>query len=251
MDPYLEDPARWPDVHLALIAELRRVLGRQLQPRYFVRAEERSYLTEGDDLVFVGRPDSSVTGAGGEPSAGAPEVSPGAVVVEVPTPDLRRERFLEIQRADTREVVTVLEVLSPTNKLRSGEGRALYERKRREILASATHLVEIDLIRRGEPMPVRGPSSSSSYRILVSRSDSRPRAELFCFALREPIPSFHLPLRRREDEPLVDLQAALAEVYDTGAYRHEIDYREDPAPNLDSADQLWADERLRAEGLRS
>jgi hypothetical protein len=69
--------------------------------------------------------------------------------------------------------VTVLEILSPTNK-RPGRGRRIYEDTRMEVLASRTHLVEIDLVRAGEPMPITGNGRGCDYRMLVSRGDCRP-----------------------------------------------------------------------------
>ncbi|MGE0706963.1 MAG: DUF4058 family protein [Planctomycetota bacterium] len=252
MDPYLEQPALWQDVHAGAIAHLRRVLGLALQPKYFVRTEERTYVADSDDLLFVGRPDVLLSARPGEPPAGGAASSPGAVLVDVPTPDVVREVFLEVRRADTREVVTVLELLSPTNKLRAGEGRQLYERKRRQILGSLTHLVEVDLIRRGEPMPVLYVDpSGADYRILVSRGDLRPRAELFLFSVRDPIPRFRLPLLDPAEEPEVDLRAALDEVYDSGAYAFDLDYAGDPSPALRAEEAAWADALLRDAGRRS
>jgi hypothetical protein len=63
MDPWLEEPALWPDVHARLIAELGRVLGPILRPRYVVRIEERTYV-DADGLVLVGRPDLAVQDRG-------------------------------------------------------------------------------------------------------------------------------------------------------------------------------------------
>ncbi len=56
------------------------------------------------------------------------------------------ERYLEVREMKTDRVITVIELLSPKNK-RSGQGREAYEKKRRAILSSETHLIEIDLLR--------------------------------------------------------------------------------------------------------
>ena len=77
----------------------------------------------------------------------------------------------------TGKVVTVLELLSPANKS-PGEGRRLYEEKRLQVLGTRTHLVEVDLLRGGEPMTMRGNGQGRHYRILVSRSERRPQADL-------------------------------------------------------------------------
>ena len=49
MDPYLEDPSLWPDVHHGLISEMQAVLNRQLRPQYHVRVEERVYISDEND----------------------------------------------------------------------------------------------------------------------------------------------------------------------------------------------------------
>jgi Protein of unknown function (DUF4058) len=104
----------------------------------------------------------------------------------------------------TGRVITVVEVLSPKNK-RSGEDRVKYDAKRQTVLNSTTHLIEIDLLRTGEAKPMAG-GVPSNYRILVSRSDRRPAAELHPLNLREPLPCFLLPLSSDDQEPVVESQ---------------------------------------------
>ena len=159
MDPYLEHPGLWPDVHHGLIEALRDTLASVLRPRYRVAIEQRVYVTNMEGLFFLGRPDVSVLGTKSSvrSAVGAPAtvavIEP--VTVEVPLPDRLREGYLEVRDVATGEVVTVLEVLSPTNKS-PGEGRRLYEEKRLQVLGTRTHLVEVDLLRGGEPMTMRG-----------------------------------------------------------------------------------------------
>lgn len=248
MDPYLEHPGLWPDVHNALVAELRNTLAPLLRPRYSVRLEERTYLAEPEGLVFIGRPDLVVErGLPGVP--GREPAVRTAVLVEVPMVDTVRETYLEVRSVERGEVVTALEILSPSNKL-PGRGRTLYEDKRAAVLATRTHLVEIDLVRTGEPMRVRGAPPSSDYRILVSRGDRRPVAELHPFSVRDPIPTFRLPLQRGDEEPEVDVGAVLGILYDRAGYDLSIDYRAEPVPPLAGAAAEWADAQLRRAGLR-
>ena len=82
-----------------------------------------------------------------------------------------QETYLEPRDVSTDRVVTVIEILSPTNKL-PGEGRRQYEQKRMNLLATYTHLVEIDLLRAGQPLPMRGLQGQSAYRILISRANA-------------------------------------------------------------------------------
>jgi hypothetical protein len=253
MDPYLEHPARWQGFHNTLISALQLHLAPRLRPRYLVRIERRTYLEEPGELLFVGQPDLSIHRKGGEPAPPAtgeePVSQPDAVTVEIPMPVEVREAFLEIRAVPGGEVVTVVELLSPSNKV-AGEGREVYGRKRRAILATLTSLVEVDLVRAGEPQPYRGDERESDYRILVSRGKNRPRAELYPFSVRDPIPTFRLPLRPEDEEPEVDLRSLVDQVYDGASYDLEIDYEGEPEPPLREGDRVWADELLRGAGLR-
>jgi hypothetical protein len=155
-----------------------------------------------------------------------------------------KERYLEVREVGTHAVITVLEILSPKNK-RSGEGRTAYEKKRLRILGSASHLVEIDLLRENPPMSMLGVEQSTDYRIVVSRAESRPVADLYGFRLRDPIPDFSRPLRAEGEDIEVRLQQILFEVYERGGYAFRLDYRQ-PVPPLSPADQAWVDSILAA-----
>ena len=155
MDPYLEHPGLWPDVHQRLIVAIANALAPVLRPRYRVAIEQRVYVADVEGLFFLGRPDVSVLGVK-PPARPATDTPPSIAAVEpvpvvVPLPDRVREGYLEVRDVATGEVVTVLELLSPTNK-HAGEGRRLYKEKRLQVLGTRTHLVEVDLLREGEPM---------------------------------------------------------------------------------------------------
>lgn len=250
MDSYLEDHALWPDVHNSLITALRDDLAPRLRPRYVVAVEERTYIDDFSGLTFAGRPDvavARVSEAAVAYQVAAPVRRAGVAVVELPVPDSVRETWLEIRERDDR-VVTVLEILSPANKV-PGKGRELYERKRRQVLDGLTNLVEIDLLRVGEPMAMEGAYPPSHYRILVSRGATRPRADLHYFSVRDPIPDFPLPLQMDEDEPVVALNRLLHDLYDRAGYDLRIDYSKAPYPPLDEEDAVWADDLLRQAAL--
>lgn len=242
MDPYLEQPELWSDVHNGLIAALRDDLSPRLRPNYYVALEERTYLEEPGELVLVGRPDLTVVAPDRE-RPGAPQASQRSstptIEVELPIGAQVRETLLEIRTAGEGHVVTVVELLSPGNK-RSGTGRRIYLEKRELVLSTHTSLVEIDLLRAGEPMPTLGPRVSSDYGILVSRGYRRPKADLIPFSLRDPIPTFPVPLRRGEDEPTVNLGNILHALYDRASYDLRIDYAREPVPALASDDADWA-----------
>ena len=252
MYPYLEHPELWPEVHSRLMIAIADVLGPQLRPKYRVAVEKRVYQTIGEENLLVGIPNVVVGQA--KPARTESGVAVAAlpakpVTVTIPMSEEVRESYLEVREVGTGEVVTVIEVLSPKNK-RSGEGRIAYESKRQKVLGSLTHLVEIDLLRGGETMPIVGSPVPSLYRILVSRGNRRPQADLYPFGLQEAIPVFPLPLQSGDPEPLVDLQAIVHGMYDRAGFDLEIDYAKEPIiPPLAEIDRLWAEAVLQQQGL--
>jgi hypothetical protein len=236
MNPNLENPSLWSEVHSWLIVELARTLNPSIIPKYRAAVEKRVYL----DALLVGIPDASVFQQN-------PEIEPSSVVktevlskpirVTLPLDEEVTERYLEIREVKTGRVVTVVEVLSPKNK-REGVGRDKYLTKRQKILNSATNLVEIDLLRTGNFMPM-AEAIRSNYRILVSRANLRPEAELYPFNLRESIPQFLLPLQPGDEEPVVNLSEVLGQVYHEAALDFAIDYSVQPVPPLSDSDFQW------------
>lgn len=251
MNPYLERASLWPDVHIELMRSIRLALTEAVAPRYYVALEERTYIATLDPQSFVGRPDVVLVGPRGSAPVGiAPAPANGsAVSVVVPVTDEVSERYLEIREAGTDRVITVIEVLSPSNKAR-GEGQRVYEEKRYTVLRSATSLVEIDLLRGGEPMAYF-PKPVSDYRILVSRAWERPRSMLYPFSLPTPIPAIPIPLQEGETEPSLALGDLLPRIYDEVRYDLRIDYTAPPPPpELTDEQSAWLDELLRTGGLR-
>jgi hypothetical protein len=252
MDPYLERSDLWPDVHNSLVTALRDDLAPRLRPRYYVSLEERTYVGGPEALFFAGRPDAGVVQLGAPVNEEQFVYTPaGARVVNVtlPVPEQVTETFLQVRTAGTDRVVTVLEVLSPTNK-QPGEGCKQYEQKRLVLLGTLTHLVEIDLLRAGSPMTIWGNGHQAHYRILVSRSPQRPQADLLPFSVRQPVPAFRLPLQAGDDEPLVALNELLHALYERAGYDLRLDYRSVPEPPLEADDAAWAGALLREAGLR-
>ena len=138
MDPYLEHPSLWPDVHNRLIAAIADDLGPLVAPNYYIRLERRTYILNPDDLVFIGRPDLSVlpsTSFEAERQQTMPLAAAGVVEVTLSMPDEVGESYLEVHEVVTGQVVTVMELLSPANKVYP-KGREEYEQKRYEITRS-------------------------------------------------------------------------------------------------------------------
>lgn len=254
MDPYLEHPEIWPGVHLFLIAALAESLAPRLQPKYSVSVEVRMYESFEEQSLMVGIPDVAVQKiqrqADTQPvGVAVAEVRSQPTLVRVPMPITLRQGFLEVREVATKEVVTAVELLSPINK-RPGKGRQAYESKRQRVLNSSTHLVEIDLLRAYEPMPLYGERLQSDYRVLVSQSDRRPQADLYTFNLRDRAIAFQLPLLESDPSPTVDIQRLLNDVYDRSRYDLKLDYRADPLPPISTEDLDWLNSLLKDKSLR-
>jgi len=239
MDPFLEQKGVWSEVHTDLIVGIRQFLTPLLRPKYRVAMEQRNYLAVAPPNDSIGEPDLIVSID--DPSALqslAPIMTATAepMVGKLPMTENIRERYLEIRVVETKEVVTVIEILSPTNK-RAVDGRAQYEKKRAEVLGSWTNLIEIDLLRAGRPMPI-GVDGTNHYRLVVSRKDERPKADIYLFSVRDLIPTIPVPLMPDDKEPHLDLNQILHEIYDRSAYDMAVKYNRTPPPSEFSEEDL-------------
>lgn len=249
MDPYLEHPTLWADVHDRLLATIADELVPLVAPTYYVALQRHAYLLlTGGERTYLGKPDVAV----GMPKLPVGAWSPvpvasgaGVLEVEVPMEEEVDENYLEVREVKTGKLITVIELLSPVNKIHP-EGRAEYIEKRNQILRTRTNLVEIDLLRSGQPMMVFGAESTTDYRILVSPGWRRPRAQLYAFTVREPIPAFPLPLLPKDEQPLVQLNTILHNLYQRARFDLRLDYTVLPTPPLAPDDARWAQALLAA-----
>lgn len=251
MDPYLEKWV-WEEVHTRLIVALADFLTPKIKPKYRVSIEKRTYFqiefrqSKTEDLL--GLPDLVITKPKNLHEVMDAPYTVTPIVGRLPTREEiyeKRERYLEIREVATNQVITALELLSPSNK-RRGEGRDRYEIKRLEILASEAHFIEIDLVRTGDVLPVGIPTDAAGdYRILVSRAHHRPRADVYAFKLRQPIPNFPVPLLQEDPEPIVPLNQLVHELYDRAGYDMAIDYNQPLEPPLAQEDQEWAETLIK------
>ena len=237
MDPWLEHPALWPDVHNSLIAAIADELTPKVVPKYYVAIEQRVHSLPPVDLVSDDI--ACEFGEVDEPTAVR------VLDVELPVDVDRHEWFLEIHEVKTRALVTVLEILSLGNKIHT-QCREKYNKKRTRIFGSRTNLVEIDLLRAGKPMPLQRKPVRTDYRILISRGSTRPRAKLVIFNLRHPIPSIPIPLLPADGEPDLDLGTVLHALYDRARFDLRLNYAKPPVPPLKERDVEWAQAVVRS-----
>ena len=252
-NPYLEDETVWRGLHARLMNESAALLQPQLNSRgYYIDIQEQMYLSNGERQIV---PDAVVQKP---PGTGVREAS---AVLTADEPVLLAEQreenalpFLEIVSLQDQSLVTVIEVISPTNK-DAGEGRLQYLRKRRDLEAAGVGLVEVDLLRRGPrirnlPESQLARFAPLAYLVMFSRGYA-PELTGYPLRLRDRLPRIQIPLRHGEPDAVLDLQAAFAAAYDRGPYDIRIDYTADPPPPRLSPDDLdWIDALLKAQNLR-
>jgi hypothetical protein len=240
MNPYLEQPDVWHDFHQALIIAIRNAIAPQIVPGYIAKIEDHIYIQElaSDERYLLGRSDVSVVESSGGIATASSRMAAPAYGRVLPSVDQIRESFIEIRDRESRQLITVIEILSPTNKA-TGSDREQYLGKRKVILAGNTHLVEIDLLRGGNRMPIEE-LPRCDYLIMVSRSYERPRVELWPVGLREQLPEVPVPLRHGDSDATIDLQCLLHEQFDAAGYKYYI-YNGQPQPALDNSDVTWAE----------
>ena len=249
MNPFLEQEEVWHDFHQAFIPLARDLISAQVLPKYLVKIEEYLFIHElsADERLLLGRSDVGIKQSG--VSHDVERASPGGAVAapyyaRMPEAvDTERHSFLEIRDRQGRELVTVIELLSPANK-RPGADRETYVGKRRQLLASGVHLVEIDLLRGWPRMPMEGLPDCDYYAI-VSRAEDRPDVGVWPIRLRDPLPNIPIPLRDADPPAKLDLQEVLHRIYDAAGYQYYI-YQGRPQPPLHPADVVWAQQFIPA-----
>jgi uncharacterized protein DUF4058 len=167
-----------------------------------------------------------------------------ATIIPTPIPHVT----IEIRDTANRQLVTAIEVLSPTNK--RGDGRQEYLAKRRRILLSTAHLLEIDLLRQGQRVPMQKPLPAAPYFIFLSRAEKRPLTEIWPISLKEPLPVVPIPLLPADADVVLDMQQVFTMTYELLGYDLALDYTKPPDIPLPKAEVAWAETLLRTAGLR-
>lgn len=247
MDPYLESWV-WPDCHGTLITAIRAQLNTKLPRRYIANTELYAW-REGqseNDRLLLGGPDVHAVDRGPTTSNGPLGATVVAPVTTILPGVERKQRYVRIVDESGRRIVTVIELLSPSNKTAHESGDA-YRYKREEYIASGINLVEIDLLRSGVRPPLGDPAPSiPDYYVLVCRAWQRPKLDLWPFSIRDPLPQVPVPLDPEEPEILLNLRAAFDRSYDEARYDEQVDYTKPPKPPLREPDAKWALELLSA-----
>jgi hypothetical protein len=221
MDPYLEDERLWADFHHQLVTCLYQVLLPGLVDRYRARVVQRHYLTEQPLFTSIIREE-------------------------------HHEEYIEVRQRSDGRLVTLVDVVSPCNKL-TDSGRQAYLEKREEGKNSGASLVEIDLVLQGQPMLdySRDGLPDWDYAVTVTRSAQPDRFEIYTATLQKRLPRFRLPLAQDDRDMVVDLHTTFTRSYDQGGFASKIDYQRNPTTILSAAAGQWLDEFLKQLKLRS
>jgi hypothetical protein len=246
MNPFFEQ--RWRDAHARLITYLNDDLQERLPPDLVARTEEEAVVIGAGGARVVYRPDVQIREPDmlGEPGAAeAAALPPSAALFGKPMRILLEEethRWVEIRDQGGR-LITVLELLSPANKVESAE-RDRYIRKRCLFLEGGANVVEIDLVRQGVwvfPRPVIQAlrDARACYGVCVYRAHRPAECELYTVRLRDRLPVIRVPLRTTDADAALGLQPLIDQCHERGRY-HLLNYELPLDPPLAPEDAAWA-----------
>lgn len=253
MNPFFEQ--QWRDAHARLNTYICDALQERLPPDLVIREEQVVTIGAGGPAIAY-RPDVQVREPWTlkEPGAQAATAGPPPTFATEPIRVFLEEeiqRWLEI-RDVTGRLITVLELLSPTNKLEAVE-RDRYLLKRQSFMSAGANLVEIDLVRQGAPVFPRGLRSvlhqaGATYGVCVFRATRPGEYEVYPIRLRERLPATRVPLRPTDADVVLDLQPLIDQCHERSRY-HLLNYRLALEPSLPPDDAAWVDQLLRTHQL--
>jgi Protein of unknown function (DUF4058) len=244
MDPFLEDPSHWSDFHFTFINYWREAIAEQLPEEYEANVGERVYLVEMDpDSRKLIYPDIGVSDARivpGAPAFASSTATLEPVTIPLETVEGPREAFIEILHRPDRELVGVLELLSPANK--QEPGRTEYLSKRNAIIRQSVHLVELDLLLGGRRLPLRRPLPADDYYYLLARGDQRPECQVFHWSLAHALPRVPVPLRPPYADLMIDLGQVVSTAYDRARFGRRLAYGKPCLAPLRQHQEQWVRE---------
>jgi hypothetical protein len=255
VDPFIEISGRWVGFHNMLIANCTALLNARLPDHYAAIPDERVELVDLSDGpsrrqrrpdIAVARELGATKDFRGSASAVATELAP--TTVRLPDYDEIPEAYIEIVSVPDQELVTSIEILSPTNKSRADGGD--YLAKRAAVLCRGVNLVEIDLLLGGDRLPAMDPLPPGDFYAFVSRRERRPESDVYAWSIRRPIPNIPIPLKAPDPDVVLDLATAFATTYDQGRYDRTLRYELPMLETRSAADREWAAETARL-ALRS
>jgi len=248
MDPYLEGHL-WPDVHNRLANVIAEWIAPRIAPKYVARIEPYTAEDKNPEseigitypdvaVLHQHRVEESAVVYGDAPVLTEPDVYvAGKITVRIPV--------VEIRDVAKNRLITVIEILSPVNK--RGAGREAYLHKRDRLHESGVHLLELDLLRRGE-RTVRDKNLLDAHYLFCLWRAGSERVAVWKNRVSQALPVLPVPLKKPDADVLLPLKEALDMVYQRGLYHLSIDYKTPPPPPDFQAEELAWMNRLSAEG---
>jgi len=189
MDPYLEAADLWPVFQHVFIACLGETLQPGLIDLYQTRVHERHYNAQAE----------------------------------------HREEYIEIIRRSDEQLVTLLDVVSPSNKMTTA-GREAFLSTRQQAKVARASLVEVDFVLQGQPMLdySREGLPTWEYAVTVTRASQPERHEIYTATLQKRLPRFRVPLAAWDRDIVLDLQTVFSRCYERANFGGLINYRDAP-----------------------
>lgn len=255
MDPYLEGEL-WQEFHETLAGQIRAQLLKVLPPQYVALLAKR-YVLHRPAVGLMSLPEDHRVIYPDVHVAQTPRIGEAAVAYEVQAVTQPAARLasliseevpvmsVEVRDVANRRLVTVIEILSPVNKM--GDGAMEYVEKRTALMETSVHLLEIDLLRRGGRVIFETDPPPADYYVYLSRFTERPYTDVWPVGLRDRLPVLPVPLLPPDEDVRLDLQQAVNACYDLVHYERLLDYTAPPPPPpLSESDAVWMAERLEA-----
>jgi hypothetical protein len=239
MDPYLEADGVWPGFHHELSVAIKTQLIPALRPNYHANVEVTiSYDFAPGGKSYTMRPDVAITNEAWYPQTGVAVAIAPAPIVQAATPEVEVKLLaVHIYTTQGKQLVTSIEIHSPANKISQGQNHWQYLRKRRRLLNSAVHLLELDLLRAGSRLIMGINLPTAPYFAALSRAKKPRRVEIWPMFLGQPLPVLPVPLLDPDPDVPLDLNTAIATVYDNGGYDYILNYQQPPPPPLTEAER--------------
>ena len=254
MDPYIDAMGRWAGFHMDFLVRCSEQLNERLPGQYAATLNERIELIDeqatrlrrqalGPDVTVVHEPGAAAAYRSEHRSSVA-TLEPHTLPQDIQWLDLPKQLYVEITHLPDENVVTDIELLSPSNKRGGSKDRLAYLTKRKNLMMHRINLVECDLLLAGDRMPTLLPLPPGDYYGFITYGGSWHECDVYEWSLHDPLPTLPVPLRTEDGEVALDLAAAFAQTYEHGRYGRLLKYKDELLETLREADRAWAKELI-------
>ena len=215
----LETNYLWLDFHAKFLNYWQESIAESLPANYEARIGEQVTLVRSVGPPWRVGPDVSIVRSNlGEYVWDAESLSTTTVMLDhLEIKEELHETRIEILLRKDRRLVTVLELLSPSNKVEPGWSR--YLDKRSTLLGQPVHLVELDLLESGHRLPQQQPLPVGEYYCFVSRVEQRRRCSVTAWQGTASIPTVPIPLLDPDNDISSPLQSVFETTFARGLYQ--------------------------------